>query len=91
MKIFFDSLDSEKELTPDIISSILELIINDKKFAQYFIKDYYVTHNTKYIRMLNEKNLEHFGNILSTILLINEIDKTDLLNIIIKKYFYVDI
>ena len=36
MKLFFDSLDSQNELTSDIISSIIELIINDKKFPQYF-------------------------------------------------------
>ena len=82
MKLFFDSLDSQNELTSDIISSIIELIINDKKFPQYFFKDYYVTHNTQYIRMLNEKNLEHFGNILATIILLNDLDKNDILNII---------
>ena len=82
MKLFFDSLDSQNELTSDIISSIIELIINDKKFPQYFFKDYYVTHNTQYIRMLNEKNLEHFGNILTTIMLLNDLDNNDFLNLI---------
>ena len=82
MKLFFDSLDSQNELTSDVISSIIELIINDKKFPQYFFKDYYVTHNTQYIRMLNEKNLEHFGNILTTIILLNDLDKYDFLNLI---------
>ena len=82
MKLFFDSLDSQNELTSDIISSIIELIINDKKFPQYFFKDYYVTHNTQYIRMLNEKNLEHFGNILTTIMLLNALDNNDFLNLI---------
>ena len=88
LKLFFDSLDSKNELSPEIISSIIELILNDKKFPQYFIKDYYVTHNTQYIRMLNEKNVEHFGNILSTILLMNNLDKKDLLNIIINIIYY---
>ena len=82
MKLFFDSLDSQNELTSDIISSIIELIINDKKFPQYFFKDYYVTHNTQYIRMLNEKNLEHFGNILTTIMLLTDLDNNDFLNLI---------
>ena len=82
MKLFFDSLDSQNELTSDIISSIIELIINDKKFPQYFFKDYYVTHNSQYIRMLNEKNLEHFGNILTTIMLLNDLDNNDFLNLI---------
>ena len=82
MKLFFGSLDSQNELTSDIISSIIELIINDKKFPQYFFKDYYVTHNTQYIRMLNEKNLEHFGNILTTIMLLNDLDNNDFLNLI---------
>ena len=82
MKLFFGSLDSQNELTSDIISSIIELIINDKKFLQYFFKDYYVTHNTQYIRMLNEKNLEHFGNILTTIMLLNDLDNNDFLNLI---------
>ena len=82
MKLFFGSLDSHNELTSDIISSIIELIINDKKFLQYFFKDYYVTHNTQYIRMLNEKNLEHFGNILTTIMLLNDLDNNDFLYLI---------
>ena len=82
MKLFFDKLDSEDELSSDIISSIIELIINDKKFPQYFFKDYYVTHNIQYIKMLNEKNMQHFGNILNAIILLNDLNKSDLLNII---------
>ena len=88
MKLFFDSLDSQNELSPDIISSVIELILNDKKFPQYFFKDYYVTHSTHYIRMLNEKNLEHFGNILTTIILLNDLGKSDLLNIIANILYY---
>ena len=88
MKLFFDSLDSQNELSPDIISSVIELILNDKKFPQYFFKDYYVTHSTHYIRMLNDKNLEHFGNILTTIILLNDFGKSDLLNIIANILYY---
>ena len=88
MKLFFDSLDSQNELSSDILSSIIELIINVKTFPKYFIKDYYVTHNTQYIRMLNEKNLEHFGNILMTIILLNDLEKNDLLNIITSIIYY---
>ena len=88
LQFFFDSLDSQNELSSDIISSIIELIINDKKFPQYFFKDYYVTHNTPYIRMLNEKNLEHFGNILITIILLNDLKKNELLNIIWNIIFF---
>ena len=88
MKLFFDSLDSQNELSSDILSSIIELIINVKTFPKYFFKDYYVTHNTQYIRMLNEKNLEHFGNILMTIILLNDLEKNDLLNIITSIIYY---
>ena len=83
MKLFFDALDSQNELSPEIISSIIELIYNDKTFPQYFFKDYYVTHNKQYNKMLNEKNLEHFGNILTAIILLSDFNKTELLNIIL--------
>ena len=89
MKLFFDSLDSQNELSSDIISSIIELILNDKTFPQYFFKDFYVMHNSsQYIRMLNEKNLEHFGNILMVIILLNDLEKSDLLNIIINIVYF---
>ena len=75
---FFDYLDSQNELSSDVIASVNELIINDKKFPQYFLKDYFTTHNFAYIRMLNEKNIEHLGNIFINILLANDLDKNDL-------------
>ena len=75
---FFDSLDSQNELSCDVIASLNELILNDKKFPQYFIKDYCITHNSPYIRMLNGKNIEHLGNIFMNILFINDLEKNDL-------------
>ena len=85
---FFNDLDSQNELSSNIISSINELILKDRKFPSYFIKDYYTTHNSKYIRMLNEKNIEHFGNILTTILLLADIDKNELDNITVNVIYY---
>ena len=85
---FFNCLDSQNELSTNVISSINELILNDKDFPQYFIKDYYTTHKNKYIRMLNEKNIEHFGNILINILLLNDLDKNDLDNILVNVIYY---
>ena len=85
---FFDNLDSQNELSSNVISAINELIIKDKYFPQYFIKDYYTTHNKKYIRMLNEKNIEHFANILTTILLLNNLDKNTLDNISVNVIYY---
>ena len=85
---FFDNLDSQNELSSNIISSINELILNDKKFPSYLIKDYYTTHNRQYIRMLNEKNIEHFSNILTTILLSNNLDKNELDNISVNVIYY---
>ena len=38
--------------------------------------------------MLNEKNIEHFGNILTTILLLNDVDKNTLDNIFISVIYY---
>jgi len=43
---FFNHLDSQNELSSNIISSINELIINDKQFPHYFLKDYYIAHNS---------------------------------------------
>ena len=80
---FSDLLDSQNELSTNVIASVNELILNDKKFPQYFLKDYYTTHNYQYVRMLNEKNIEHFGNILINILLLTDLDKNDLDNILI--------
>ena len=85
---FFENLDSQNELSCHVISSINELIQKDKYFPEYFMKDYYTTHNRKYIRMLNEKNIEHFGNILTTILLLNDVDKNTLDNIFISVIYY---
>ena len=85
---FYDNLDSQNELSINVINSINELILNDKKFPSYFIKDYYTMHNRKYIRMLNEKNIEHFGNILTTILLSNDLDKNELDNISVNAIYY---
>ena len=85
---FFNNLDSQNELSINVISSINELILNDKQFPQYFIKDYYTTHKNKYIRMLNEKNIEHFGNILNTILLLPDLDKNELDNILVNVIYY---
>ena len=85
---FFNNLDSQNELSTNVISSINELILNDKQFPQYFIKDYYTTHKNKYIRMLNEKNIEHFGNILNTILLLPDLDKSELDNILVNVIYY---
>ena len=88
IKHFFDDLDSQNELSSTLISSMIELIINDKKFPLAFIKEYYRTHNNQYIRMLNEKNIEHFGNILTTILLSDHLDKNDLDNIAVNIIYY---
>ena len=85
---FYDNLDSQNELSINVINSINELILNDKKFPSYFIKDYYTMHNRKYIRMLNEKNIEHFGNILTTILLSNDLNKNELDNISVNAIYY---
>ena len=84
---FSDLLDSQNELSTNVIASVNELILNDKKFPQYFLKDYYTTHNYQYVRMLNEKNIEHFGNILINILLLTDLDKNDLDNILISIVF----
>ena len=88
MKQFFDCLDSQNEFSSNLISSMNELIINDKKFSLDFIKEYYRTHNNQYIRMLNEKNIEHFGNILTTILLSTNLDKNDLDYISVNIIYY---
>ena len=88
IKHFFDDLDSQNELSSTLISSMNELIINDKKFPLAFIKEYYRTHNNQYIRMLNEKNIVHFGNILTTILLSDHLDKNDLDNIAVNIIYY---
>ena len=85
---FFNNLDSQNELSSNIISSLNELIMNDKQFPQYFIKDYYITHNSKYIRMLNEKNIEHFGNILITLLLLTDLEKNELNKILVNIIYY---
>ena len=85
---FFECIDSQNELSSYVISSINELILEDKNFPQYFIKDYYTTHNRKYIRMLNEKNIEHFGNILTNILLSDDINKKEFDHILANIIYY---
>ena len=89
IKLFIDSIESQNELSLDTISAIEELIINVKSFPNYFFKEFYNLHNnTSYIQLLNEKNLEHFGNILMTIILLKDLEKNDLLNIIVNIIYY---
>ena len=89
IKLFIDSIESQNELSLDTISAIEELIINVKSFPNYFFKEFYNLHNnSSYIQLLNEKNLEHFGNILMTIILLKDLEKNDLLNIIVNIIYY---
>ena len=89
IKLFIDSIESQNELSLDTISAIEELIINIKSFPNYFFKEFYNLHNnSSYIQLLNEKNLEHFGNILMTIILLKDLEKNDLLNIIVNIIYY---
>ena len=89
MKLFIDSIESQNELSSDTISSIEELILNVKTFPDYFFKEFYNLHNsTSYIKLLNEKNLEHFGNIIMTIILLKDFEKNDLVNIIVNFIYY---
>ena len=89
IKLFIDSIESQNELSLDTISAIEELIINVKSFPNYFFKEFYNLHNnSSYIQLLNEKNLEYFGNILMTIILLKDLEKNDLLNIIVNIIYY---
>ena len=89
IKLFIGSIESQNELSLDTISAIEELIINVKSFPNYFFKEFYNLHNnSSYIQLLNEKNLEHFGNILMTIILLKDLEKNDLLNIIVNIIYY---
>ena len=89
IKLFIDSIESQNELSLDTISAIEELIINVKSFPNYFFKEFYNLHNnSSYIQLLNEKNLEHFGNIVMTIILLKDLEKNDLLNIIVNIIYY---
>ena len=89
IKLFIGSIESQNELSLDTISAIEELIINIKSFPNYFFKEFYNLHNnSSYIQLLNEKNLEHFGNILMTIILLKDLEKNDLLNIIVNIIYY---
>ena len=89
IKLFIDSIESQNELSLDTISAIEELIINIKSFPNYFFKEFYNLHNnSSYIQLLNEKNLEYFGNILMTIILLKDLEKNDLLNIIVNIIYY---
>ena len=88
-KLLIASIESQNELSFDTISAIEELIINVKSFPNYFFKEFYnLYNNTSYIRLLNEKNLEHFGNILMTIVVLKDLEKSDLLNIIVNIIYY---
>ena len=88
-KLFIDSIKGKNEISSEIISAIEELIINVKSFPNYFFKEFYSVHNNiNYIRLLNEKNLEHLGNIFMTIILFKELEKNDYLNIIVNIIYY---
>ena len=77
MNKFFENLDSQNEVEINIITAINELIISDKNFPITFIKKYLKRHKESYVRMLNEKNINYFSNILVTLLLTNNLDKNN--------------
>ena len=77
MNKFFENLDSQNEIEINIITAINELVISDKNFPITFIKNYLNRHKEYYVRMLNEKNINYFSNILTTILLSNNLEKNN--------------
>jgi hypothetical protein len=64
---FYECLYNSEDISYDIISKIIEYILNDFDFCTKFVNNFYYEHKNKYYQINNDKNIKHFCCILLNI------------------------
>ena len=64
---FYECLYNSDDIPYDIISKIIECIMNDIEFCDKFINKFYLEHKNKYYKINKDKNIKHLYHILLNI------------------------